>query len=120
MKEVEGVGGGTGEGVLVQNLFGEGADQGLASELAVIAFFGALDDVVDMEGAFGGQEQVMNYIHIRLTIWLGGRGLGLFGAAQGAQGAELGKRSIFKDIDEVVFIERIHNGQKRMVMGHNV
>ena len=67
-QKVEGVGGRAGEGVLVEDLFSEGADEGLAVELAAAIFFGTLDNVVDMEGAFCGYEYVIYNIHIRLTF----------------------------------------------------
>jgi hypothetical protein len=80
---------------LVQDLFREGADQGLAPEWAAVVLFGALDDVVDVEGAFGGCEYVMYYLHIRRASWRGRRAFAFLGAAQGAQSAELGECRIF-------------------------
>jgi hypothetical protein len=88
---------------LVQDLFGQGADQGLAPELAVEVPFGALDDLVEMEGAFGGNEHVIDYIHIGFAARLRGRMFAFLGAAQGAEGAELGEGGIFEDLEEVVF-----------------
>jgi hypothetical protein len=88
---------------LVEDLFGEGADQRLAAERAVELLFGALDNVVDVERAFGGEEYVIYDIHIRLTSGIGSGGGALFGAAEGAQGAELSEGVIFKDFDEVIF-----------------
>jgi hypothetical protein len=88
---------------LVQDLFGEGADQGLAPERAAVVLLGALDDFADMEGAFGGNEYVINYIHIRLAPRLRRRAFAFLGAAEGAEGAELGEGGIFEDFEEVVF-----------------
>jgi hypothetical protein len=88
---------------LVQDLFGQGADQGLAPERAAVVPFGAEDDLVDMEGAFGGNEYVMYYIHIRLVARLRGRAFAFVGAAEGAEGAELGEGGIFQDLKEFGF-----------------
>jgi len=88
---------------LVQDLFGQGADEGLAPELTAVVPFGAEDDLVDMEGAFGGNEYVIYYIHIRLAARLRGRAFAFVGAAEGAEGAELGEGGIFKDFEEFVF-----------------
>jgi hypothetical protein len=87
---------------LIEHLLGQGADQGLALEGAVEVPFGALEDVVDMEGAFGGEEYVIYDIHIRLTFGAGTEGGALFGAAEGAQGAELSQGAVFEDFNEVV------------------
>jgi hypothetical protein len=105
---------------LVQNLFGQGADEGFPVELAAAVFFGALDDVVDVEGPLGGQEYVIYNIHIRLTFQLGRRSFAVFRTAEGTQGAELGKCRMFKDIDEVVFIQWVHRSTKRLAIGHNM
>jgi hypothetical protein len=86
---------------LVQDLFGQGADQGLAPELAAAVLFGAQDDLIDMEGAFGGHEYVIYYMHVGLAPRL--RRFAFVGAAQGAEGAELGEGGIFEDFEEVVF-----------------
>jgi len=88
---------------LVEDLFGQGADEGLAAELAAVVPFGALEDVIDVEGAFSGHEYVINYIHIRPTPFRGRGAFAVLGAAQGAQGAELGEAGVFEDFDEVVF-----------------
>jgi hypothetical protein len=88
---------------LIQDFFGQGADEGLAPELAAVVLAGAQDNLIDMEGAFGGSEYVMDDIHIRLAIRLRLRAFAILGAAQGAQGAELGEGGIFEDIEEVVF-----------------
>jgi hypothetical protein len=88
---------------LVQNLFGQGTDQGLAPELTAVVPFGAEDDLVDMEGAIGGNEYVINYIHIRLAARFGRRAFAFLGAAEGAEGAELGEGGSFKDLKEVGF-----------------
>jgi len=103
LTEVKGVGGGADEGVLIQDLLGESADQGLAAELAVVILFGALEDVGDMQGSPGGSEYVYNNVHIRLTFRLGGGGFSVLSAAQGAHGTELRKACCFKDFKEVVF-----------------
>jgi len=87
---------------LIEHLLGQGADQGLTVERAVEVLFGVLDDVVDMEGAFGGSEYVIYDIHIRLTFGAGRAGGALFGAAEGAQGAELSQGAVFEDFNEVV------------------
>jgi hypothetical protein len=112
LEEGEGVGGGAGEGVLVQDLFGQGADQGFAAQGAAILFVRTLDEVVDMEGAFGGHEYIIYYIHIRLTLGFGLYGRTVFGAAESAQGAELSQRRCFKDIDEIIFIDWVHGKKK--------
>jgi hypothetical protein len=57
---------------LVEDLFCEGADQGLTAEWAMMVFFGALEDFVQVEGAFGGGEYIIYNIHIRLTLEAGG------------------------------------------------
>jgi hypothetical protein len=80
---------------LVEDLFGEGADQGFAPELAVMVGFGAADDVIDMEGAFGSCKYIINYSHIRLSFFAGRRRGSVLGAAQGAQGAQVSESSIF-------------------------
>jgi hypothetical protein len=87
---------------LIQDFLGQGADQGLAAELAAVILFGALEDVRDMQGTFGGCEYVNNYVHIRLAFWLGCGGLSVLGAAQGAQGTELRETYGFQDFDEVI------------------
>jgi hypothetical protein len=74
---------------VVEHLFSEGADEGLPPERTMVVLFGALEDIGDMEGAFGGHEYVMYYIYVRLTFGAGrGRGA-LVGPTEGAQGAEL-------------------------------
>jgi hypothetical protein len=37
------------------------------------------------------------------------------GAAEGAQGAELGQGRVFQDFDEVVFTEWVHGARKEFV-----
>jgi hypothetical protein len=70
--------------MVIEHLFGQGADQGLAPEWAMVFLFGALEDISDMKGAIGGQEYVIYDIYIRLTFRVG-RGVGaLFGATQRA------------------------------------
>ena len=66
------LGGRAAVGVLVQDLFGQGADEGLAPELTAVVPFGAEDDLVDMEGAFGGNE----YVIVCRAFLLARRGLG--------------------------------------------
>jgi hypothetical protein len=102
LEEVKGVGGGAGEGILIEHLFGEGADERLAAEWAMVLLPGALEDVSDMEGAFGGQEYVIYNIHIRLTFGPGRGDRPLGGAAERAQGAKLSRCAGFEDINEVV------------------
>jgi len=43
---------------LIQDFFGQGADEGLTPELAAVVLLGAQDNLIDMEGAFGGDEYV--------------------------------------------------------------
>ena len=89
--------------MVVEHLFSEGADEGLPPERTMVAFFGALEDIGDMEGAFGGHEYVMYDIHIRLTFCAErGRGA-LFGSSEGAQGAKLSQGACFKNFNEVIF-----------------
>jgi hypothetical protein len=111
-QEIEGVGGRAGEDVLVQDLFGQGANEGFAVESAVMVLFGALEDVTDMEGVFGGQKYVIYDIHIRLTLRVRRSGLTVFGAAEGAQGAELGEHRFFQDFNEVVSVQWIHKARR--------
>src|SRR6266446_2201739 len=107
-QQSEGVGSDAGESVSVQDLFGEGADQRLAAELAVEIFLGPVDDVVDVEGAFGREEYVIHDLHVRLAFGFGRCAWALLGAAQSTQGAELRQGGIFKNFNEVVFIQWIH------------
>ena len=44
----------------------------------------------------------------------------MFRTAEGAQGAELSQCHIFKDSDDVVFIQWIHRPTKRLAMEHNM
>ena len=77
LKQIEGVGGGAPEGVFVEDLFGEGADQGLAAEFDAEGQARLEDDLVNMQRAAGGQEYILDNIHIRLTFLfnlIGGRG----------------------------------------------
>jgi len=97
---------------VVENLFGEGADEGLPPEGMMVVFFGALEDVGDMKGAFGGQEYVIYNIDIRLTFGAEGSGGALFGPAEGAQGAKLSQGGGFEDFDEVVFSDGLHRWYK--------
>ena len=102
MEEVEGVGGGAGEGVAVEDFLGEGADEGLATEFTVEALLSLSEDVGDVEGARGGLEYVLNDGDIRLTFLAGDRTLAGFGRTEGAEGAELGVSSRFEDIEELI------------------
>ena len=71
-------------------------------------FLGPLDEVVDMQRAFGGQEYVMQDLHVRLTFRFGRRASAVFGATQSTQGAELREGCIFKDFKEFIFVQGIH------------
>jgi hypothetical protein len=102
LEEVKGIGSGAGEGILVEHLFGESADQGLPPEWTMVVLFGALEDVGDMEGTLGDHEYVIYYIHIRLTFGAGRDGRSLGGAAEGAQGTKLSQCTVFKDFNEVI------------------
>ena len=68
-----------------------------------MVLLGAQDNLIDMEGAFGGDEYVMYYIHIRLAARLRRWAFAFLGAAEGAEGAELGEGGIFEDFEEVGF-----------------
>ena len=46
--------------------------------------------------------------------------ISMFRTAEGAQGAELSQCHIFKDSDDVVFIQWIHRPTKRLAMEHNM
>ena len=105
---------------MVQDLLGEGADEGFPVEWAVVVFLGALDDVVDVEGCLSGKKYVIYYIHIRLTFRLRRSGFAVFGAAEGAQGAELSQCRVFQDFNEVVSIQWVHRAKKIFVMGHKM
>ena len=105
---------------MVEHLFGESADEGLPPKWTMVVLFGALDDVGDMEGTLGGQEYVIYYSHIRLALRLQRRTFAVLGAAEGAQGAELGECCSFKDFNEIVFIQRVHMARKMFVIGHNL
>ena len=89
-------------------------------ELAVVVLFGALDDVGDVEWLPGRKEYVVYNINIRLTLRLQRRTFAVLGAAEGAQGAELGECCSFKDFNEIVFIQRVHMARKMFVIGHNL
>jgi hypothetical protein len=120
VKEIEGVGSGASEGVLIEHFFCQGADQGLAAEWAAVILFGALDDVVDVQGPFGREEYVIYDNHIRLAFGIGWGALALFGAAQGAEGAELGQSRMFEDLKEVIFIDWVHRARKKLSCGPNI
>jgi hypothetical protein len=64
VQEVEGVGGGAGEGVMVEDLLGEGADQGFAADGAVVELVGTAEDFVEVEGALFLFKYIYNYIYI--------------------------------------------------------
>jgi hypothetical protein len=104
LQQIEGVGGGADEDVVVQDFFGQGADQGFPAKGAVVVFLGALDNVVDVEGCPGCKEYFIYNIHIRLTLRLERSDFSVRGTAEGAQGAELSQCRIFQDINEIVFI----------------
>jgi hypothetical protein len=61
----------------------------------MVVFLGVLDDVGDMERAFGGQEYVIYDIHIRLTFCAGRGRRALLGPTEGAQGAKLSQGADF-------------------------
>jgi hypothetical protein len=63
-EQVEGVGGGADEGVLIEDLFGQGADQGLAPQGPMMELLGAADDFVQVEGTFGLDKYINNNIYI--------------------------------------------------------
>jgi len=103
--EVEGVGGGAHESLAVEDFLGEGADQGVAAELATEALLGLGEDVLDVEGAWGSLEYVFGDGDIRLTF-VGGRAATAGGrGAQGAEGTELGVCRVFQDIEELITSE---------------
>jgi hypothetical protein len=102
---------------VVEDLFGEGADEGLPPEWAMVVLLGALENVGDMEGAFGGQEYVIYNIHVRLTLGPGRSGGALFSPTERAQGAKLSQGACFKDFDEVVFSKRLHIWCKEVACG---
>jgi hypothetical protein len=100
--EVEGVGGGAHESLAVEDFLGEGADQGVAAELAPEALLGLGENVLDVEGAWGRLEYVFSDGDIRHTF-AGGRAATAGGrGAQGAEGTELGVCRYFEDIEELV------------------
>jgi len=102
VEEVEGVGGGAGKGVAVEDFFGEGTDEGLAAEFAVEALLGLSQDVFDVEGARGGLEYVFDNGDVRLTFWARHRLPAGFGWTEGAEGAEVGVSGRFEDIEELI------------------
>jgi len=93
--EIEGVGGRAHEGLAVEDLLGEGADQGVTTELAAEALLGLSEDVVDVEGTAGGLEYVFDYGDIGLTFLGGWAAAAGGGGAQGAESAEVGVRRVF-------------------------
>jgi hypothetical protein len=102
VEEVEGVGGGAGEGMAVEDFLGEGADEGLAAEFAVEALLSLGEDVLDVEGACGGLEYVFDDGDIRFTFMAWDGACPGFGGVEGAEGAELSVRSGFEDIEELI------------------
>jgi hypothetical protein len=64
LEQVEGVGGGAGEGVMVQDLLGEGADQGFAANGAMMELCSAPEDFVQVEGASFFCQYMYNNIYI--------------------------------------------------------
>jgi hypothetical protein len=89
-------------------------------ERAVMVFFGVLDDVVDVEGTFGGQENLVDDLHVGFALGIGVGRVTELGAAQGAQGAKLSERGVFEDVEEVVFGQRVHRVKEKVVMGRNL
>jgi hypothetical protein len=90
--------------VVIEDLFGQGADQGLAAQRATMELLGVADDLVEVEGAFGLFQYIYDYIYIGLSLG------GTFGAAAGsaagqAQGAELGVSGCFQDFEEFLASE---------------
>jgi hypothetical protein len=72
-----------------------------------------------MKGAFGGEEYVIYDLHVRLTLGFGRRAFAVFAAAQSAQGAELREGGVFKNFNEVVFIQWIHK-VKTLAIGRKI
>jgi hypothetical protein len=68
LEQIEGVRGGAPKGLFVEDLLGEGADQGLAAEFDAEGQARLEDDLVNMQRAAGGQEYILDKIHIRLTF----------------------------------------------------
>jgi hypothetical protein len=64
VEEVEGVGGGAGEGMMVEHLLGEGADEGFAADGAVMELLGAAQDFVEVEGALFLCKYIYSNIYI--------------------------------------------------------
>jgi hypothetical protein len=87
--------------VLVEDFFGEGTDQGIAAQAAVVALLGLSDEVIDMEGAGGGEEELIDDINIRHTFFIrrSGRRRGAL-SAQGTQDFELSLSGFFEDFEE--------------------
>jgi hypothetical protein len=90
---------------LVEDLFGEGTDEGLAAELTSVLFVDAGDDLVDVQGLASLGEDGLDQGD---TGPGRGQDLGTFrrGAAEQAQGAELGMGGSFEDLDEVLAMEK--------------
>jgi hypothetical protein len=107
VEEVEGVGGGAGKGVAVEDFFGEGTDEGLAAEFTAEALLGLSQDVLDVEGAVGGLEYVFDDGDIRLTFMVGSPRPAGLGWTESAKGAELGMGRGFEDIQELIAREGI-------------
>jgi hypothetical protein len=89
-------------------------------EGAVMVLFGTLDEVIDVEGTFGGQEDLVNNLHVGFALGIGVGRVTELSAAQGAQGAKLSERGIFEDVEEVVFGQRVHRVKEKVVMGRNI
>ena len=64
MHQIEGVGGGAGEGVMVEDLFGQGADQGFAADVAVVELLGAAGDFVEVEGSLFFCKYIYDNVYI--------------------------------------------------------
>jgi hypothetical protein len=99
--------------MVVEDFLGERTDEGLPSQRAMKVLFGALEDIGDMEGAFGGQKYVIYDIHIRLTFYAGRGGGARFGPPERAEGAKLSQGCGFKDFEEIGFSDRVHRWCKR-------
>jgi hypothetical protein len=106
MHQIEGVGGGAGESVLIENLFGQGADQGLTAEPPAMGLARLLQDVLDMEGASGFQKYVINDLDIRFTFRASSGPERSSAWAQRAQSAELSMGGFFEDIEEILACQR--------------
>jgi len=110
VEEVEGVGGGAGEGVMVQNLLGQGADQGFAADGPMVELLGAAEDFVEVERAIFFCQDIYYYIYIRHRL-SGAFWAAAFGAAQQTESTELGVGAFFKDVKEILAGEGLRLGR---------